>query len=112
MLGKRAQRSQGGLPTQNSIYFCQASASYSPFGKKSNGITMLKHPPWGLSIPNGVLSGLEKLDGPDPMVLVPRGFAVLNVDSSGSGGLDGTVSIMGTQEAEDGYGSLRPSPQA
>ena len=64
---------------------------------------MLKNLPWGLGIPNGTLSGLEKFEGPDPAVLVPRGFAVVNVDARGSGDSDGMVSIMGTQEAEDGY---------
>jgi putative CocE/NonD family hydrolase len=64
---------------------------------------MLKHLPWGLGIPNGTVSGLEKFEGPDPAVLVPRGFAVVNVDARGAGDSDGTVAIMGTQEAEDGY---------
>ncbi|KAN0122376.1 alpha/beta-hydrolase [Hyaloscypha variabilis] len=80
-----------------------AILAWSPFGKKFNGLTMLKNLPWGLGIPNGTLSGLEKFEGPDPAVLVPRGFAVVNVDARGSGDSDGMVSIMGTQEAEDGY---------
>ncbi|PYH93551.1 alpha/beta-hydrolase [Aspergillus ellipticus CBS 707.79] len=80
-----------------------AILAWSPFGKKFNGITMLKALPWGLGIPKGVLSGLEKFEGPDPAEFVPRGFAIINVDARGSGDSDGTVGIMGTQEAEDGY---------
>jgi predicted acyl esterase len=75
---------------------------WSPFGKKHNGITMLKNLPWGLGIPNGTLS-LEKFEGPDLAILVPCGFAVINVDARGAGDSDGAVAIMGTQETEDGY---------
>ena len=49
---------------------------------------MLKVLPWGLGVPKGVISGLEKFEGPDPASFVPKGFAIVNV---------------GTQEAEDGY---------
>ncbi|PYH47360.1 CocE/NonD family hydrolase [Aspergillus saccharolyticus JOP 1030-1] len=80
-----------------------AILAWSPFGKKFNGITFLKFLPWGLGIPQGVLSGLEKFEGPDPAEFVPRGFAIVNVDARGSGDSEGTVGIMGTQEAEDGY---------
>ncbi|PWY93530.1 alpha/beta-hydrolase [Aspergillus sclerotioniger CBS 115572] len=80
-----------------------AILAWSPYGKKFNGISMLKVLPWGLGIPEGVLSGLEKFEGPDPAEFVPRGFAIINVDSRGCGDSDGTVGIMGTQEAEDGY---------
>lgn len=80
-----------------------AIVAWSPYGKKFNGITMLKNLPWGLGIPNGVLSGLEKFEGPDPADFVPRGFAIVNVDSRGCGDSDGAISIMGSQEAEDGY---------
>ena len=80
-----------------------AILAWSPFGKKFNGISMLQKLPWNMGVPNGVLSGLEKFEGPDPAVFVPRGFAIVNVDARGSGDSDGSVAIMGTQEAEDGY---------
>lgn len=80
-----------------------AIVAWSPYGKKFNGISMLKHLPWGLGIPNGVLSGLEKFEGPDPAVFCEKGFAVVNVDSRGCGDSEGTIAIMGSQEAEDGY---------
>ncbi|KAJ9662065.1 hypothetical protein H2198_001607 [Neophaeococcomyces mojaviensis] len=77
---------------------------WGPFGKKFNGIASLKlMTPWNLGIPDGTLSGLEKFEAPDPADWVPRGYAVVNVDSRGAFDSEGTMCIMGTQEAEDGY---------
>ncbi|QKX64172.1 uncharacterized protein TRUGW13939_11345 [Talaromyces rugulosus] len=87
----------------NSTEPVSAILAWSPFGKKFNGISMLKMLPWHLGIPEGVVSGLEKFEGPDPAEFVPRGFAIVNVDARGSGDSGGNVGIMGTQEAEDGY---------
>ncbi|KAH7388902.1 Alpha/Beta hydrolase protein [Cadophora sp. MPI-SDFR-AT-0126] len=77
---------------------------WSPFGKKFNGIDSLKlMTPWNLGIPSGTLSGLEKFEAPDPADWIPRGYAIINVDSRGAFDSEGTMVIMGTQEAEDGY---------
>lgn len=77
---------------------------WSPFGKKFNGIASLKlMTPWNLGIPGDRLSGLEKFEAPDPADWCPRGYAIINVDSRGSGDSEGVCAIMGTQEAEDGY---------
>ncbi|KAF9885272.1 hypothetical protein FE257_013070 [Aspergillus nanangensis] len=76
---------------------------WSPFGKKFNGIGMMKNVMWGCGVPDGCLSGLERFEGIDPAEFVPRGFAVVNVDARGAGDSDGSIVIMGTQEAEDGY---------
>lgn len=59
--------------------------------------------PWGLGIPKGTMSGLERFEGPDPAEYCPLGYAVINVDARGSGDSEGSVVIMGSQEAEDGY---------
>lgn len=80
-----------------------AILAWSPFGKKFNGLEMLKMLPWGLGIPHGTMSGLERFEGPDPAEYCPQGFAIVNVDARGAGNSDGSVVIMGTQEAEDGY---------
>lgn len=77
--------------------------AWSPFGKKCNGLTVMGIMPWGMGIPDGTLSGLERFEGPDPAEYCPRGYAIVNVDARGSGDSDGSVVIMGTQEAEDGY---------
>ncbi|KAF4452213.1 putative acyl esterase [Fusarium austroafricanum] len=80
---------------------------WSPFGKKFNGIMSLElMVPWNLGIPSETLSGLEKFEGPDPAEWVPRGYAIVNIDSRGSGDSEGTLVIMGTQEAEDGYDTI------
>lgn len=80
---------------------------WSPFGKKFNGIASLGlMTPWNLGIPPGTLSGLEKFEAPDPADWVPRGYAIVNVDTRGAFDSGGTMVIMGTQEAEDGYDTI------
>jgi predicted acyl esterase len=77
---------------------------WSPFGKKFNGIDSLRlMTPWNLGIPDGILSGLEKFEAPDPAEFVPHGYAIINVDSRGAFDSEGCMAIMGTQEAQDGY---------
>ncbi|KZL78150.1 X-Pro dipeptidyl-peptidase C-terminal non-catalytic domain-containing protein [Colletotrichum tofieldiae] len=80
---------------------------WSPFGKKFNGLMSLDYmTPWKLGIPSGTLSGLEKFEAPDPADWVPRGYAIVNVDTRGAFDSGGTMVIMGTQEAEDGYDTI------
>ncbi|KAI0153592.1 Alpha/Beta hydrolase protein [Pestalotiopsis sp. NC0098] len=80
---------------------------WSPFGKKFNGLISLSlMTPWDLGIPSGTLSGLEKFESIDPATWVPRGYAVINIDNRGVGDSDGTMVIMGSQEAEDGYDTI------
>lgn len=84
-----------------------AIVCWSPFGKKFNGLMSLSFmTPWNLGIPPQTLSGLEKFEALDPADWVPRGYAVVNIDSRGSGDSDGTMVLMGTQEAEDGYDAV------
>lgn len=80
---------------------------WSPFGKKFNGVMSLGlMTPWNLGIPSGTLSGLEKFEGLDPAAWVPRGYAIVNVDTRGVGDSDDRMVILGTQEAEDGYDTI------
>ncbi|KAH7037023.1 X-Pro dipeptidyl-peptidase C-terminal non-catalytic domain-containing protein [Microdochium trichocladiopsis] len=84
-----------------------AIVCWSPFGKQFNGILSLGlMVPWDLGIPKGTLSGLEKFEGPDPAEWVPRGYAIVNIDARGAFDSEGTMVIMGTQEAEDCYDSI------
>jgi predicted acyl esterase len=78
---------------------------WGPFGKKFNGIQSLKlMTPWDLGVQTGdALSGLEKFEAPDPADFVPRGYAIINIDSRGAYESEGVMAVMGTQEAEDGY---------
>ena len=89
---------------QSSSEKVPAIICWSPFGKKLNGLTFLPMmTPYNVGVPDGRLSGLEKFEAPDPAEFVPRGYAVINVDSRGVGDSDGMAVIMGTQEGEDGY---------
>lgn len=80
-----------------------AIVAWSPFGKKHNGINMMKKVRWGVGVPDGCLSGLERFEGPDPAEYCPQGFAIVNVDARGAGDSDGSIVIMGSQEGEDGH---------
>ena len=80
-----------------------AIVAWSPFGKKHNGISMMKKVRWGVGVPDGTLSGLERFEGPDPAEYCPQGFAIVNVDSRGAGDSEGSIVIMGSQEGEDGH---------
>ncbi|KAL6915379.1 hypothetical protein FSST1_006874 [Fusarium sambucinum] len=94
-------------PPQSDNEPIPAIICWSPFGKKFNGLMSLSlMVPWNLGIPPKTLSGLEKFEAPDPNDWVPRGYAIVNVDSRGSGDSEGVMAIMGTQEAEDGYDSI------
>ncbi|PWY97393.1 alpha/beta-hydrolase [Testicularia cyperi] len=79
-----------------------AIMAWSPYGKKYSGIISMKPMPFGLGVPKGAISGLEKFEGPDPAEYCPRGYAIVNVDSRGAGDSEGYICIMGKQEGEDG----------
>lgn len=80
---------------------------WSPFGKKFNGVMSLAlMTPWNLGIKSGTLSGLEKFEAPDPADWVPRGYAIVNIDIRGTGDSEGTMVVLGSQEAEDGYDTI------
>lgn len=94
-------------PTVSDTEPVPAILSWSPFGKKFNGLMSLDlMVPWSLGIAPGTLSGLEKFEGPDPADYVPRGYAVVNIDSRGTGDSEGIMVFLGTQEAEDGYDTI------
>ena len=44
-------------------------------------------------MPNEALSGLEKFEGLDPVVWCPRGYAIVSVDSRGTGNSDGSIPV-------------------
>ncbi|KAL0941668.1 X-Pro dipeptidyl-peptidase C-terminal non-catalytic domain-containing protein [Colletotrichum truncatum] len=95
------------LRPPNTIEKVPALICWSPFGKKFNGLMSLDYmTPWKLGMPSGTLSGLEKFEAPDPADWVPRGYAIVNVDTRGTFDSGGTMVIMGAQEAEDGYDTI------
>ncbi|KAI5247450.1 alpha/beta-hydrolase [Aureobasidium subglaciale] len=80
-----------------------AILSRSSYGKKYSALDMLPIRVWKCCVTDEMLSGLEKFEGLDPEHWCPRGFAIISVDSRGAGNSDGQISLMVTQDAEDGY---------
>lgn len=73
-----------------------AILSWSPYGKT---IPQLAPPGVG----PGVVSGLQKFEGPDPAYWCNHGYSVINVDSRGSFYSEGDIHYWGTSEADDCY---------
>ncbi|KAJ5675751.1 hypothetical protein N7462_008648 [Penicillium macrosclerotiorum] len=80
-----------------------AVLSWSFYGKKYSALDMLPMTTWHCCVKPSELSGLEKFEGLDPQAWCPRGYAIVSVDTRGSGHSDGQICVMGTQDAEDGY---------
>lgn len=80
-----------------------AILSWSPYGKKYSSLDMLPMTKWHTCVKRSDLSGLEKFEGLDPADWCPRGYAIISVDTRGSGNSDGHIVVQGAQEAEDGY---------
>ncbi|PSN74785.1 alpha/beta-hydrolase [Corynespora cassiicola Philippines] len=80
-----------------------AVISWSCYGKKYSALHMLPICVWNCCVPKEALSGLEKFEGLDPVVWCPRGYAIISVDSRGTGDSDGSIPLMGSQDAEDCY---------
>lgn len=84
-----------------------AVLSWSPFGKKFNGLRFLNDmTAYKMGVKDECISGLEKFEGIDPAKFVDKGFAVVNVDPRGVGDSEGLCVVMGAQEGEDGYDAI------
>ncbi|POY74196.1 hypothetical protein BMF94_2770 [Rhodotorula taiwanensis] len=79
---------------------------WSPYGKRYSSINMLPVTTWRCGLKSGDLSGWEKFEGLDPATWCPRGYAIVSIDSRGSGHSDGENQIMGAKMGEDGYDSI------
>jgi len=73
-----------------------AILAWSPYGK-----TVPQPAPPGVD--PGVVSGLQKFEGPDPSYWCNHGYAVINVDARGSFYSEGDIYMWGTKSAEDCY---------
>jgi uncharacterized protein len=80
-----------------------AILSWSPYGKKYSALDMLPMTIWHSCVKRSELSGLEKFEGLDPAAWCPKGYAIVSVDARGAGNNDGSIGVLGTQEAQDGY---------
>ncbi|KAK5736705.1 hypothetical protein LTR17_007209 [Elasticomyces elasticus] len=76
---------------------------WSCYGKKYSALDMLPMTVWQCCVTKNDLSGIEKFEGVDPQLWCPRGYAVVSVDSRGTGNSDGQIPIMGSQDAEDAH---------
>ncbi len=80
-----------------------AILGWSFYGKKYSALEMLPMCVWNCCVPRSDLSGIEKFEGLDPRLWCPKGYAIISVDTRGAGNSDGSICVMGTQDAEDGY---------
>ncbi|KIW95575.1 uncharacterized protein Z519_04160 [Cladophialophora bantiana CBS 173.52] len=74
--------------------------TWSPYGK--HGPKTFDLFP-GSGVPEGTVSRHAVWEGCDPLYWTKRGYAVLNGDSRGSWGSEGTLEILSPQIAYDGY---------
>jgi uncharacterized protein len=79
-----------------------AIIALSPYGKFEGYMTFDDYPYRG-GVPQRLLSGLDKFEGPDPVWWCARGYAVVNPDPRGAYRSGGNLAIWDRQEGEDGY---------
>jgi predicted acyl esterase len=75
--------------------------AWSPYGKSggtapsTTGIFAI------VGLDNGIVSGLEKFEGPDPDYWVAQGYAICNPDPRGIAESEGDSAMFGSQEGKD-----------
>ena len=55
----------------------------------ADGFHFLPHVTWKACVKADEISGFEKFEGLDPATWCPAGYAIINVDTRGSGDSDG-----------------------
>ncbi|KAK7543031.1 Alpha/Beta hydrolase protein [Phyllosticta paracitricarpa] len=80
-----------------------AILGWSCYGKAYSALSMLPMTVWHCCVKREELSGLEKFEGLDPLRWCPKGYAIVSVDTRGTGNSDGQIPVMGSQDGEDGY---------
>ncbi|WP_459971342.1 CocE/NonD family hydrolase [Mycobacterium sp. MUNTM1] len=77
--------------------------AWSPYGK-GEGSAPAAMGVFGLvGLPNDIVSGLHKFEGPDPAYWCARGYAICNPDVRGVSDCDGDSVLWDRQEGEDCY---------
>ncbi|RFA10255.1 hydrolase [Subtercola boreus] len=77
--------------------------AYSPYGK-AQGTSVSVMGVFGLvGLSNGIVSGLEKFEGPDPAFWVEQGYAICNPDIRGVVDSDGDSVLWDRQDGRDGH---------
>lgn len=77
-----------------------AIISWSPYGKRE-GYVHLQDFPLRAGIPQRMLSGLEKFEGPDPAWWCPQGYAIVQPDIRGAYRSEGDLYVWDEQEGRD-----------
>ncbi|GAK31151.1 hydrolase [Weissella oryzae SG25] len=80
-----------------------ALIAWSPYGKSAGTAPRYKNLFNMLGIGNAWNSGLTKFEAPDPAYWTQHGYAVVNPDMRGIAHSEGNTTMLGSQEAEDGY---------
>ena len=86
------------LPAKEGSY--PAIMAWSPYGKEVGG-QMLDDVPNRSGVPQGMTSGLEKFEGPDPAYWCQRGYAIVNPDKRGTNMSEGNILYWGHEDALD-----------
>lgn len=77
--------------------------AWSPYGKSAGTAPRYKNLFNMLGMGNQWNSGLTKFEAPDPAYWTQHGYAVANPDMRGIAHSEGDTTMLGTQEAQDGY---------
>jgi len=75
--------------------------AWSPYGKSEGTAPSVAGIFDLVGLDNGVVSGLEKFEGPDPAYWCAQGYAVCNPDARGVGESDGDSVVWDRQEGQD-----------
>lgn len=77
--------------------------AWSPYGKSAGTAPRYKNLFNMLGMGNHWNSGLTKFEAPDPAYWTQHGYAVVNPDMRGIAHSEGNTTMLGSQEAQDGY---------
>jgi len=77
--------------------------SWSPYGKDTRNSEFYTQLRKMTGVDDSKLSGLMKWEGADPDCWCAQGYAVCHPDARGSFMSEGTISVFGNQEGEDGH---------
>lgn len=77
--------------------------AWSPYGKSAGTAPRYKNLFNMLGMGNAWNSGLTKFEAPDPSYWCAHGYAVCNPDMRGIAHSEGNTTMVGSQEAQDGY---------
>lgn len=77
--------------------------AWSPYGKSAGTAPRYRNLFGMLGMGNAWNSGLTKFEAPDPDYWVQHGYAVCNPDMRGIAHSEGNITMIGSQEAQDGY---------